>query len=498
MPHQLRSYFFMVNFDLFHRAANFAPDSTILHFEKRGSSGRVSCLSKEPAELDSTKTWQTFLKSAEAQYGAEKTKRIFRRYDIDPQSMIQQRLPLRATHVHQLEVGAWRLEKDDLKKYFGTVSGVEKASPPAIQESIGKKMPMPCNRLKIAPFRLSGSPSTWSAAFVHEPYQIDQELQLLFSDVGNLPHPYAYLERMCKAVLSRELSCGMIIPAPDPSGKKGKLDYYEIYDVITNGDGLVAYAFKPLSKGSKLEPMVLFRSSPYHLSANDVLETWLNNMQKNIGWLGYQSSRGKLAQLLHDPNFCPPKKRILVGGFSLGGTHAQLLIADHYEKVSHAIFFNDASVDTETAEMFAAKINDTKHLPGPMKVRIFRTKGDVVHGANEKHLFWKVRHPKIDVQVIEIRPKPKLTAKAAHGWRHFDSSIPNNYTLRIFKTPADINRELDNEKRGPDVQWYEKVRVMFGSYLIYPIFYIWSRFFRFIERITGIVVLRHSERDTKK
>jgi hypothetical protein len=195
------------------------------------------------------------------------------------------------------------LTKEDLKKYFGTIRDVEKAPASTLQETLAKRMPLPCNRLKIAPFRLHGAPSTFSGSFLHDPYLLDQELQLLFSDIGNLPHPYAYMERLCKAVLSRELSVGMIVPAPDPKKQKGKLDYYEIYDVISIGDGLVAYAFKPLSKSSKLEPMVLFRSSPYHLSASDVLETWLNNMQKSLGWLGYQSSRGKLAQLLHDPQF---------------------------------------------------------------------------------------------------------------------------------------------------------------------------------------------------
>lgn len=482
----------MVAFDQFHRIANTASIDSTLYLVGKGASQHVSLSPKDSSLLPHGRSWEVFLRSAYAQFGANKVQEIFSRYAINPQYMVQQGMPLLSKHVHMLEVGASCLRREDLQKYVGSSKNLASMSPSQLQQVVHKHVPVPCNRLRVAPFRLSGAPSTTSAFFFHDSYLIDQELQLLFSDVGNLPNYYAYLERLCKAISPRELTVGAVIPAPHPSGQKGALDYYEVYDVITTGDGLVAYALKPLSKASTLEPTIVFRGSPYHLSANDVLETWLNNVQKNIGWLGYQSSRGKLAKLMHDSNFCPANKRVTVTGFSLGGAHAQLFIADHPERVATAVFFNDPAIDEETADMFAAKINDTKKLPGSMKVRIFRTKGDVVHYAGGKHLFCGVHHPQVDIRLTQMKPKDLITTRQSHGWRNFDRAIPGQFDTKVFVNPKDLDRELDNAKRGEDVLWYERARLVL-SYFVFPLFYVWSRILHFIEDNTGLAVLRHSK-----
>ncbi|MBS3904701.1 MAG: hypothetical protein KGZ39_05190 [Simkania sp.] len=483
---------FMVAFQQFHHMANISSEGTPLVLEGNSSSRRIVVAQKGVSSVSQGRTWEIFLQAANTQFGVNKVKHIFTRYGINTQTMIQQARPLLAKHVHMLEVGVSCVHREDLDRYAGSARNSSLLAPSRIQQLIHKHIPVPCNRLNVAPFQLSGTPTSTKAFFFHDPHLMDQEMQLLFSDIGNLPHRYAYLERLCKGIIPRELPVGMLVPAPDPSGHKGALDYYEIYDVITTGDGLVAYAFKPLSKSSRLQPMILFRGSPYHLSGNDVLETWLNNMQKNIGWLGYQSSRGKLAKLAHDTDFCGKNQRITVGGFSLGGAFAQLFTADHPERIAEAIFFNDPSIDAETADMFSAKINSMKKLPTSMKVRIFRTKGDFVHYANEKHLFCDVHHPQIDIRLTEIEPKPNLTTKQRHGWRHFDCAIPGNYTERVFTRSGDLDQKLNNAKRGEEVLWYERVRLFFGSYLIFPVFYILSRIFQYIEQKTGLAVLRHT------
>jgi hypothetical protein len=471
----------MISFTQFHSIAGQAEDSEALYLSRGDLS--LTLTAPRKVDIDNTRIWTLFLESANEKYGEDRVNTIFQKYAVDPQALAEKNSPLLAKHVHMLELGSSLLCKSDLRP----VIGQRNVDASTLEQFLAENAPS--KALEIDTSQLMGGPTTWGAFFFHDRYQMDRELQLLLSDIGNLS-PYAFLERLCKSVLPRELPVGLIIPAPHPKNS-GAVDFYEVYDVITAGDGLVAYAFKPLYRSSELKPMILFRSSPFYFSAWDVLETWMNNLQRYIGWLGYQTARGKLAKLANDEDFCPSKKQMLVGGFSLGGAHAQLFIADHGERVSDAYFFNDPSIDAETADLFASKMNAAEELRFPMKARLFRTKGDLANYAGEKHLFCGVNHPQVDVELHVIDPKESITAAQSHGWKHFDATN-RSYREKIFTDPEDLTRELDNSKRGEEIMWYENVRRI-GSYFIFPFFFLWSRFFHTLEDFTGFAIARHSK-----
>lgn len=472
----------MIQFSEFHTLAGKAKDSSTLYLDGSGSDINLTLKAPNKTEINHTRTWNHFLEAANDLYGEKSVKRIFERYAVDPKHLSEQNSPLLAKHVHMLELGATLLRKKDLKHLLGSDTSIS-----SLERFLAERSPQKPSNVDTS--RLMGGPTTWSGFFFHDRYLMDKELHLLFSDVADLSWE-AYIERLCKSVLPRELPLGLIVRAPNPQAR-GSSDFYEIYDIITVGDGLVAYAFKPLDKDSALEPMIGFRGSPFHFSAVDILETWMNNLQKYIGWLGFQTARGKLAKLAHDFNFCPEKKGMTVAGFSLGGNHAQLFTTDHYDRISSAIFFNDPSIDAETADLFATKINATRKLRHAIKAKIFRTEGDVANYAGQKHAFCGVEHPQVDVELTVIKPDKELTASQCHGWKHFDTKGEVNHTKRVYTDPDDLERELDNAKRGPEVEWYENVRLV-GSYFIYPFFYVWNRTFHFLEDITGIPVVRHS------
>lgn len=472
----------MVSFAQFRKVSSQAEETAALFLKGDRESRSLTLTPPKKSTINHGRVWELFLHLANGKYGEERVQRIFRKYAVEPQDMIQQNAPLLVRHVHMVEVGASLLCKKELREILGK----KVDDPSTLQRFLAQqRLSKP---LDFDSSRLMGGPTNLSAFFFHDRYLMDRELHHLFGDVAKLKKQ-AYLERMCKSVLAREMPKGLIVPAPHPTNK-GQAEYYQVYDVVTVGDGLVAYAFKPLFKNSELPPMILFRSSPFYFSAWDLFETWLNNLQRYIGWLGYQTARGKLAKLAHDVSFCPDNKGLLVGGYSLGGVHAQLFIADHPEKVSEAVFFNDPSIDAETADMFAAAINAKAHLHLPMKVRMYRTEGDLAHYTGEKHLFCGVDHPEIDIRLTMIKPHVSLDAKESHGWKHFDTP-EKNYTDRIYNDFDDLFRELDNEKRGEEVRWYENLRRV-GSYFIFPIFFLWSRFFHLLEAVTGLQIVRHS------
>jgi len=177
----------------------------------------------------------------------------------------------------------------------------------------------------------------------------------------------------------------------------------------------------------------------------------------------------------------------------VAGVHAQLFIADNFERVGKVVLFNSPGADSETAEMFAVKVNAMPPSETPVKVRIYRTKGDIAQFAGGKLLFWGVDRPDIDVKLVEVTPTIKLTTKQCHGWRHFDSPEVN-YTARTFTTPRELDKRLDNRKRGIDAMWYEDKRLFWGAYLVYPFLFIWSRLLQLCEKCFGLSILRHTPR----
>ena len=481
-----------LDFATFHAVADGGQDKDVICFNASGQKSLGLFQTEEQAAgLEPRihqRLWTAFLAAAEQRFGADRVERVWNFYGIDPQKLIREKKPLKAGYVHMLEVGTMKIHLADLRQKIGR--GVADNPPGFIETRIKEMIPFPRFPLKMEACKIPGSPTKTSSFFSYDPYLMDQELNALLKDVGSLSQK-AYHERLTKSIISRELPEGMIVPAPCPHAR-GKIDYYVVYKCVSKGDGLVAYALKPLSKHSFLSPMLVFRPSPYHPSGLDFLETWLNNMQRDIGWLGYHTARGALGKLVHDRKFCPPNRKIIVTGYSVAADHAQLFIADYYERVKEAIFYNGPSIDGETAEMFAVKMN-ARLRASPMKVRIYRNKEDVVCSAGRKHLFWGVRNRAIDVKLVEFESKEPLTAKQAHGRRHFDT--PNGdagFIRKVFTKGPELDKQLDNSERGFDVKWYEGKRLIWGSYIIYPTLLFWSRLFQFLERKLGITIFRHT------
>ncbi len=438
-------------------------------------------------ELESA--WDTFVQTAKRLYGDRRVERVFEQYNIDPALHKKQAIRLTERHIHMLEIGVSQILLTDLQEAAGDVAQL---TPLEIASKVEELVPFPENRLRKKPGELYGAPSERRAFFSFDRYLLDQENQILLDihDIANLS-PKAYLERLSKVLVAREFSKGQVVPARTKDG----IDFYSVHEKISSGDGLVAYAFKPISHSSTLKPLLVFRGSPYHPAAEDFLETWLNNAQKDIGSLGYGSSRGALAALAYDQEFCPQGKKLTVCGFSLGGTHAQRFTADHIEKVDELITFNAPSIDEQTARMVAVKLNGipSGQLP-PLKVRIYRAVGDVCHYAGDQHLFCGVRpRDEINIRLVELTPKEKISRNKIHGWRPFDNTETyKNYGKRTVRGWS-LDGELDNSQRGPDVLWYERLRVFIGYYLIYPGFYLISRSARRIEKLIGRTLLRKAQ-----
>ncbi len=478
-----------LNFSRFHTLASCAKETDILYLPE-GSEILSTMPSSSAGGLTpelNKRAWTALVDAAHEQYGAKSIERVWQFYGIDPARMIKEGRPLKASNIHMLEVGTMKVHMDDLNKTLsGSISNFE---PRRLVSAVNALIPFPRYPLDTQPHKMHGAPSQTLSLFSYDPYLMDQELLLSFRDVGYLSEE-AYIERLCKVFATRELPEGLLVPAPRPDAH-GQIDYYVVHRCISKGDGLVAYALKPVSNYSLLKPTVVFRPSPYHPSGLDFLETWLNNAQEKVGWLGYAPARDALAALMNDSEFCRLDQKIRVCGHSLGGNHAQLFVSDHLERVDEAIFFNDPSVDAATAEKFAEKVNALPHDADRVKVRIYRVQGDIANYANQKHLFAGVIHPKFDIQLALFQPKASFTSLECHSCRIFDSPDVS-FTEHVITRGEDLDRELDNTKRGDDVLWYERLRLLIGSFLIYPIFFVLSRIFQFMEKYGGPIIMRRT------
>jgi len=398
------------------------------------------------------KTWQIFSRALENALGPKRVKRICERYAFNMERMEQMGMPLQTKHIEMFSFGSAEVRTSDLKPLVDVK--LEDLNPSQLDNYYRKLNPFPLLGEKIAPTRIGGAPMELWAWLFFSPTMMDKEKQLLLSDVENLSQE-AYLERLSKAVINREIAEGAIIPAP---GKDGKRDYYKMVKEIA-ADGLLACAFKPISRYSSLEPLLIFRPSQIALSHRDAIPTYLNDLQQNIGEMGYSAAKPQLDELMNS-KFGLSEFGVTVIGYSLGGAHAQRFVKDHWRQVSRLITYNDPSVDDETAEAFAKEVNSQKKLKNSLCIEIYRTWGDLAHYTGSKHLGWGVVHPEVDVMLCECtHPKGALHPyMARHSERWFDTDV-DPYSLDLnYYLGSDLNYHLDNEKRGEDVLYYEKLR----------------------------------------
>jgi len=427
-------------------------------------------LSKKDFNELNRKTWQIFKQALESTIGAERVNRICERYSFKMERMEAMGKPLQTKHIEMFAYGSAEIRTSDLKKTsniknLGDIK-LKELTPVQLDSYCKSLNPFPMLGETIAPTRIGGTPMELWAWFLYSPTMMDKEKQELLSDVENLSQD-AYLERLSKAVVNREIAEGAIIPAP---GHNGGRDYYKMVKEIA-ADGLVACAFKPISQYSALKPLLIFRPSQFAPSHRDAIPTYMNDLQQNIGEMGYNAAKEQLDALMNS-KFGSSEDGITVIGYSLGGAHAQRFVKDHWRKVSRLVTYNDPSVDSETAEAFAKEINIQPKLKKPLCIEIYRTQGDLVHYTGGKHLGCGVAHSDVQVMVCEwSHPKGKLLPyMLRHSDRWFDTDAADPYDLDLdYFFGKDCDYQLDNEKRGEEVLYYERLRRVWGGGVVFSV-----------------------------
>lgn len=437
--------------------------------------------------IENKNTWKIFNESLIATIGKQKFDWICNRYREHYQfsRLAASGAPLLPEHVEAFSAGSAQVFSRDLKALSPTREKLKDLSPAEIERRMQACQPLSFVGDYVDPQQIHGSPRKVSDYFFHNKKRMDQEKQILFSDVRRLSKQSA-LERFCKATVNRELIEGQMVPFP---GENGGVEYRRLYRKIATGDGLVAYAFKRCGDSA---PLLVFRPSQWAFSNEDAFETYRNDVQPNVGEMGWKKAAPLFTSLMNDPHFCPPDRRISIAGYSLGGAHAQRFLAEHYDKVNHAVFYASPSVERELAEGAAQRINQMpRREADPLNIQIFRARGDFCHYVGEMTVGCKVNHPDVNIQLLEIdHHNKKVSGFYLHSTRIFDTNS-FDYRMYRYENPQDLYDHLDNSKRGPDVLWYERMRKIWGKAADYSFLGI-QEIIKFFSKLFGVKVMRSS------
>jgi hypothetical protein len=433
------------------------------------------------------KTWKVFIDSHVKVMGHKKFQWICERYHFDAEDRMRTGKPLLAEHVELFSIGAAQQFTRDVKR-LAPGKKIKELTRYELQHKLQEAQPFAhiLGRY-LNPMHIGGAPADFRAWFVHDPLLMDKEKQVLFSDVQHLSFP-AYLERLCKCVSNRELQEKQIIPAP---GADGELDYYRVYRKICSY-GLVSYFLKPAAFDSTLTPLVIFRQTQMAPSHEDMVQSVFNDLETTIGKSGYTAAQPQLDRLMNDPSFVPPGTKIMVAGYSLGGAHAQHLCIGHHAKIAEAHFYSDPSIDAESVERFAKEINESNRQLDPMKISIYRVDGDYVHYTGQKHVGWNLDPAKAKVELIEINHENRqIAALTLHSFKLYDN-VQLDYRINRKNDPAQLNNHLDNSKRGPEVLWYERMRLIWGK-IVYGYLFVMYAIVKAVQKLFGFHFLRSSQ-----
>ena len=445
-----------------------------------------STLSPEIIEQNK-RIWKIYCESLIGTIGQTKFDWICHRYRsrLNFTRMQQSGMPLLPEHIELFSIGSNQLLSRDIKTRFP--EKLRGMTTEQLRERIRLVQPFPVVGNYRDPIKIPGSPTSFSAYLFHDKLLMDKEKQLLFSDVERLSFP-AWMERLTKAISNRELLEKQLIPAP---GQNGQIEYYKVYRKITTGDGLVAYALRPATSNSTLKPLIAFRPSQWAFSNEDAFETYLNDVQKNVGEMGWDAAKHLFEVLMKDQKFRRPGEKVSIAGFSLGGAHAQRFLEFHYEDVSLAVFYSDPSIDDDTAKRICTKVNAMPRRSEPLNIQIFRMKGDFCHYVGDKHAGWGIIHPDVNIQLMEVdHENKKNSAIHLHSHRIFDNrTFP--YQMQCYENTEELFNRLDNSKRGPDVFWYERMRQIWGGVAFYTLYGL-SELIKFTSTIFGVKILRSS------
>jgi hypothetical protein len=434
------------------------------------------------------KTWEVFNNALQEWLGKEKFDQICNRYEMDPLYLQRTGAPLYGEYVERFSIGASRVFLKDIKRMSG--KDAHALTRDELKDAIREAQAFR-NMLgrHINPVEIAGTPDDFKAWFVFDALLMDREKQLLFSDVEHLTYP-AFLERLTKSITNRELEKKQIIPVP---GEDGDLDYYRVYKKIATGDGLVAYALKPVAVDSHLNNLLVFRQTQMALSHEDALPSIFNDLETDVGKSGYAAAKSDFEDLMNDPDFLAPDAMLEIAGFSLGGAHAQRFLADFHSRVSVAHFYSDPSIDAETAERFEREVQEIDRPDSPLKIFIYRVVGDYVHYVGQKHIGWHVDPDKVHVELIEVNhEKREIALLSAHCFKMFDNNAELNYNVSRIDSQKELSNHLDNSKRGAEVVWHERMRLIWGK-ILHVYFYFIYAILKGFGKLFGITILRSSK-----
>ncbi len=476
------------------------------------------------------RTRQAFERAVRAQYSPARVDRLCERYNIDFAAAARRGDPLLVDDVVRVGIGGARILAEDLQAIAGghRLTSLSRTQITGLMNRL--QQPYFIGPARTAD-RITAGPDGWRDFFRVDLAQFDKKALILGHDAQTLIEPeradvpdLPFLERFGKVAVSLELDEGEIIPAP---GRDGQIDYFVVYRKISTGDGLVAYALKPLCADSELKPSLFFRPTQVSLASEDVVESWFNDCEERIGDLGYSAARQSFYELFTDRNFVRQGQKVRVVAYSLGATQASRLIADEIttdemqipdgtdrfrfdEHISQAILMNGPSMDQETADNYAARVNVRPHSQETfLELLVFRNQarnprdGDHADAPGRRHIGFGIQPGhgvKVKLTVFtNVPPTGRIPGLRYHTFRPSD---PANAVVDhaddveevVYETVEALTRELDNFNRGPQIAWYERTRQFWGTQVLYRVIYVLYALARTILSCLGIQLFRSSRR----
>lgn len=440
--------------------------------------------------------------------------RIRQRYQVNFEAAKEQGAPLLVDHIDRVAVGCARVFMEDIRMLLNGESARD-LSRDALAGHVDTLQQGISYIGNCAPaHEIRGGPDTCADLFYYDPFKWDRKRVHLSQNIGELVwnghriHDLPWVERMVKVFTSLEMEEGEVIPAVDP---QGGIDYYEVYRKIGTGDGLVAYALRPITRDSTLTPSLYFRPSQISLVSEDTVETWFNDCEGEIGKTGYDAAHPLFEELMRDPYFRQNQKIRLVG-YSLGGSQGQRFFCRFWRDIWQAIFFNDPSIDEATAtsnrdEIMNYEREEGEASPFP-EVHIYRTRasdnadeGDIVDYAGRMHIGCGIRRDDFKLYLSEFRNAPARRTRMSPGFGPHSHRAGEpvhrelNPELPFAFEGDELHRQLDNFQRGENIAWYERTRLFWGTQVLYRVIYGLYIGIKTILSCFGVRIFRSSRRE---
>lgn len=466
--------------------------------------------SDEPMEFIRQRTWQAFRKAIETIFPPHRLQRICIAYGFPWEKMTNSSLPLSRRHIEIFGVGSATIHVDDLLP--------QSADPSSLTPEEIRPLYMQADRMRYIGPTESAKNFKPGPRALHE-YVIMTKFDrarrgvILREGIEKLrAHPHSFYQRFTMGLPGTELPDGIIIPAP--SEEEGKIDYYKKIRTVA-ARGLYADAFVPVSKYSKLRPVLVFRATRTGVSDVDFFHSLRNNAELNIGATAYLAAKPQLDALVKDtafrrfffdPFFGGRFERFDVCAYSQGDGYAAHFIRDYWPHINEVVSFGGVSNSSELAEDFAEKMNAREEDdPRPPSFYIYRAvtddegkKGDWATFLGEKHIGWGCKDVYVRVDRFKITELPTPTNIKEwgdlHSLRYLDGEENpyEKYEVTTLIGEDLINEELDNLQRGEEVRRFEELRRSLGTKILYYVLDIVYRFVDFFLRFFGVQLLRSS------